>query len=248
MPENIAGYAEPTFRGAGRARCGFPPAGRRDSLCRAAAALGHLVAPGCRRRLRAGAARCRGGRDDPRRRPDLCRAAGRARPRHQHRRAAARRWPATDAARRGGRAAAGGAGSGACRRSARPGSQCVSALCTRSAPPGTAAPAAASTAASRSTSGSTAGEEGGPVLDAAGGLVGISTLGPRRRVLVIPAATVERVLDPLLADRPRRARLARCRGAAGAGAGSAARRSRPSRLGMMVIGVTRTDRRRRPGC
>jgi S1-C subfamily serine protease len=41
-------------------------------------------------------------------------------------------------------------------------------------------------------------EEGGPVLDAAGGLLGISTLGPRRRVLVIPAATVERVLEPLL--------------------------------------------------
>ena len=37
------------------------------------------------------------------------------------------------------------------------------------------------------------GEEGGPVLDAAGGLLGISTLGPRRRVLVIPSATVERV-------------------------------------------------------
>ncbi len=42
-------------------------------------------------------------------------------------------------------------------------------------------------------------EEGGPVLDAAGRLLGISTLGPRRRVLVIPAATVERVLEPLLA-------------------------------------------------
>jgi S1-C subfamily serine protease len=42
------------------------------------------------------------------------------------------------------------------------------------------------------------GEEGGPVLDAAGGLLGISTLGPRRRVLVIPAATVERVMEPLL--------------------------------------------------
>src|SRR5271169_2129558 len=42
------------------------------------------------------------------------------------------------------------------------------------------------------------GEEGGPVLDAAGGLLGISTLGPRRRVLVIPTATVERVLEPLL--------------------------------------------------
>jgi S1-C subfamily serine protease len=41
-------------------------------------------------------------------------------------------------------------------------------------------------------------EEGGPVLDAAGGLLGISTLGPRRRVLVIPTATVEGVLGPLL--------------------------------------------------
>jgi len=41
-------------------------------------------------------------------------------------------------------------------------------------------------------------EEGGPVLDAAGRLLGISTVGPRRRVLVIPAATVERVLEPLL--------------------------------------------------
>lgn len=43
-------------------------------------------------------------------------------------------------------------------------------------------------------------DEGGPVLDAAGGLLGMSTLGPRRRVLVIPAATVNRVLTPLLAD------------------------------------------------
>ena len=37
------------------------------------------------------------------------------------------------------------------------------------------------------------------MLDAAGGgLLGISTLGPRRQVLVIPRATVDRVLDPLL--------------------------------------------------
>jgi S1-C subfamily serine protease len=43
------------------------------------------------------------------------------------------------------------------------------------------------------------GEEGGPVIDAAGGLLGISTLGPRRRVLVIPTATVERVIEPLSA-------------------------------------------------
>ena len=41
-------------------------------------------------------------------------------------------------------------------------------------------------------------EEGGPVLDAGGGLLGLSTLGPRRRVLVIPSATIERVLEPLL--------------------------------------------------
>jgi S1-C subfamily serine protease len=43
-------------------------------------------------------------------------------------------------------------------------------------------------------------EEGGPVLDAAGGLLGMSTLGPRGRVLVIPCATIERVLEPLLGE------------------------------------------------
>lgn len=42
------------------------------------------------------------------------------------------------------------------------------------------------------------GEEGGPVVDAAGGLLGMSTLGPRWRVLVIPIATLERALEPLL--------------------------------------------------
>jgi S1-C subfamily serine protease len=41
-------------------------------------------------------------------------------------------------------------------------------------------------------------EEGGPVLDAAGGLLGISTLGRRGHVLVIPHATVEGVIEPLL--------------------------------------------------
>ncbi len=41
-------------------------------------------------------------------------------------------------------------------------------------------------------------DEGGPVLDAAGRLLGMSTAGPRRRALVIPAATIARVLDPLL--------------------------------------------------
>jgi S1-C subfamily serine protease len=43
-------------------------------------------------------------------------------------------------------------------------------------------------------------EEGGPVLDAAGALLGMSTAGPRGRVLVIPHETVERVLDPILRD------------------------------------------------
>jgi S1-C subfamily serine protease len=41
-------------------------------------------------------------------------------------------------------------------------------------------------------------DEGGPVLDAGGALLGMSTSGPRRRALVIPAATIARVIDPLL--------------------------------------------------
>jgi S1-C subfamily serine protease len=43
-------------------------------------------------------------------------------------------------------------------------------------------------------------DEGGPVLTLGGGLIGMSTAGPRRRALVIPAATIERVLEPLLAN------------------------------------------------
>jgi S1-C subfamily serine protease len=43
-------------------------------------------------------------------------------------------------------------------------------------------------------------DEGGPVLDLAGRLLGMSTAGPRRRALVIPAATIARVLEPLLAE------------------------------------------------
>ena len=43
-------------------------------------------------------------------------------------------------------------------------------------------------------------DEGGPVLDAAGRLLGMSTAAPRRRALAIPAATIDRVLDPLLAE------------------------------------------------
>jgi S1-C subfamily serine protease len=43
-------------------------------------------------------------------------------------------------------------------------------------------------------------DEGGPVLTVGGRLIGMSTAGPRRRALVIPAATVDRVLEPLLRD------------------------------------------------
>ncbi len=38
------------------------------------------------------------------------------------------------------------------------------------------------------------------VLTLGGKLIGMSTAGPRRRALVIPAATVERVLEPLLTN------------------------------------------------
>ncbi len=40
--------------------------------------------------------------------------------------------------------------------------------------------------------------EGGPVIDARGDLLGMSTFGPRRSVLVIPAATIARVAAALL--------------------------------------------------
>jgi S1-C subfamily serine protease len=43
-------------------------------------------------------------------------------------------------------------------------------------------------------------EEGGPVLDAEGGLLGMSTLGPPGVVLAIPAATLDRVVPQLLND------------------------------------------------
>lgn len=42
--------------------------------------------------------------------------------------------------------------------------------------------------------------EGGPVFDARGGLLGMSTFGPRRAVLVIPSSTIERVVEPLLSQ------------------------------------------------
>ena len=43
-------------------------------------------------------------------------------------------------------------------------------------------------------------DEGGPVLSLAGGLIGMSTSGPRRRTIVIPTATLTRVIDPLLTE------------------------------------------------
>ena len=43
-------------------------------------------------------------------------------------------------------------------------------------------------------------EEGGPIFDTSDGFVGMSTFGPRRRVLAIPAATLERVVPTLLRD------------------------------------------------
>jgi S1-C subfamily serine protease len=43
-------------------------------------------------------------------------------------------------------------------------------------------------------------EEGGPVFDATGGILGMSTFGPRGQVLVIPTATIERVVPQLLKD------------------------------------------------
>ncbi len=43
-------------------------------------------------------------------------------------------------------------------------------------------------------------EDGGPVLNASGGFIGITTLGSHGEVLVIPAQTIERVVPVLLRD------------------------------------------------
>jgi len=45
-----------------------------------------------------------------------------------------------------------------------------------------------------------AAEEGGPVFDVAGACLGITALGPRRQVLVIPPTTVSRIVPALLRD------------------------------------------------
>jgi S1-C subfamily serine protease len=41
--------------------------------------------------------------------------------------------------------------------------------------------------------------EGGPLIDSAGRVLGMTVLGPRRRALAIPASTVDRAVDQLLA-------------------------------------------------
>jgi S1-C subfamily serine protease len=43
-------------------------------------------------------------------------------------------------------------------------------------------------------------EEGGPVIDATGRCMGMSTFGPRGQVIVIPTATIERVVPQLARD------------------------------------------------
>jgi S1-C subfamily serine protease len=43
-------------------------------------------------------------------------------------------------------------------------------------------------------------EEGGPVFDAAGATLGMSTFGPRGQVIAIPTATIERIVPLLLKD------------------------------------------------
>jgi S1-C subfamily serine protease len=43
-------------------------------------------------------------------------------------------------------------------------------------------------------------EEGGPVFDAAGACLGMSTFGPRGQVIAIPTATIERIVPLLLAN------------------------------------------------
>src|SRR6202521_1407543 len=48
-------------------------------------------------------------------------------------------------------------------------------------------------------------EEGGPVFDAAGACLGMSTFGPRGQVIAIPTATIERIV-PLLLENGRIAR------------------------------------------
>ena len=77
-------------------------------------------------------------------------------------------------------------------------------------------------------------EEGGPVLDAAGRLIGMSTRGPGGGILVIPTSTIARVVEPLLAS----GRVAR--GWLGLALQPVSLPDRPAGAGqgLMVMGVT----------
>lgn len=77
--------------------------------------------------------------------------------------------------------------------------------------------------------------EGGPVLDAAGGLLGMSTFGPRRRVLVIPSSTVRRVIPLLLEGQAARSWLGLGLQPVGLPAGLQASSGREA--GLMVISL-----------
>src|SRR4029077_2244202 len=77
-------------------------------------------------------------------------------------------------------------------------------------------------------------EEGGPVFDAAGACLGMSTFGPRGRVIAIPTATIERIVPLLLKD----ARVARgCLGVAlqAVAVPDALRESADQSSGLMVM-------------
>jgi S1-C subfamily serine protease len=62
------------------------------------------------------------------------------------------------------------------------------------------APAFAAAEAHIGTLGLAHREEGGPVFDATGGCLGMSTFGPRGQVIVIPHATLTRVVPQLIKD------------------------------------------------
>jgi S1-C subfamily serine protease len=74
-------------------------------------------------------------------------------------------------------------------------------------------------------------EEGGPVFDAAGACLGMSTFGPRGQVIAIPTATIERIVPLLLKD----GRVAR--GWLGVALPDALRETADQSSGLMVMSV-----------
>ena len=88
-------------------------------------------------------------------------------------------------------------------------------------------------------------EEGGPVFDAAGAYLGMSTFGPRGQVIVIPVATIERIV-PLLAKDGRIARGWLGVALQAVAVPDALRESADQSSGLMVMSVVKTVRRRRP--